>query len=353
MAQASQRQGNDRMIIIDGSEGEGGGQVLRTALTLSMVTGKPFTIENIRARRSKPGLMRQHLACVKAAAAISGASHEGAVIGSGKLIFRPGALKAGNYRFDIGSAGSTTLVLQTIMLALAALDAPSTIVVTGGTHNMAAPCFDFLGESFLPIIRRMGFRIEAECLRRGFYPAGGGEIRMTIGPSEAHVSLVLDTAGRRLGQGAKAIVSHLPYDIARREAAAFADAMGWTAETCVAHSDAAAIGPGNVLTAHLECEHVTEIFTTFGRQGVSGDRIAQELAKEIKDHLSAGAPVGHYLADQLLLPMVLTKGGRFVTSRPSAHCSTNIEVIRSFLNTPIASTRLDDRRWMISVGEQG
>jgi RNA 3'-terminal phosphate cyclase (ATP) len=171
------------MITIDGSEGEGGGQILRTALSLSVATGKPFTIRSIRVRRTKPGLMRQHLTAVKAAAEISGARVEGAEVGATSLVFSPGPVKAGDYVFRIGSAGSTTLVLQTVLPPLAIAGAPSRIVIEGGTHNMGAPPFEFLDRAFLPLIRRMGFDVTARLTRHGFYPAGGGMIEVGISRS--------------------------------------------------------------------------------------------------------------------------------------------------------------------------
>jgi RNA 3'-terminal phosphate cyclase (ATP) len=337
------------MITIDGSQGEGGGQILRTALTLSMVTGKPFSIESIRAGRAKPGLMRQHLACVKAAAEISGADHDGAEVGSARLSFRPRQVRAGAYSFAIGTAGSTTLVLQTVMPALALLDAPSSITVTGGTHNMMAPSFDFLDLAFLPLMRRMGYDVHASLVRRGFYPAGGGEIQMTIGPRQAAGPLVLSEAGKRLRQEARTIVANLPFSIAQREAEAFCAAMNWPQGSGLAREDAKAPGPGNVLIASVVHENITEVFTGFGRQGVTAERVAGDLAAEVKAYLRAGAPMGEHLADQLLLPMALGAGGMYVTSRLTEHFRTNAQVIGMFMPVSIDHSQLDDHRWSADV----
>lgn len=163
------------LITIDGSIGEGGGQILRTALGLSMVTGQAFRIEKIRAGREKPGLLRQHLTAVNAAVAISGASVEGNVIGSRELLFLPGSTAAREYAFSIGSAGSMTLVLQTVLPALLTADAPSKLTLEGGTHNPFAPPIDFLEKAFLPLVGRMGPRVSVSLERAGFYPAGAGE----------------------------------------------------------------------------------------------------------------------------------------------------------------------------------
>ncbi len=191
------------VISIDGSHGEGGGQILRTALSLSAVTGKPFAIENIRARRSKPGLMRQHLTAVKAAAAICGAKADGAEVGSTRLRFEPGSLKAGEYAFNIGSAGSTSLVLQTVLPPLALADGASRVTLQGGTHNTGAPPFEFLDRAFLPLIRRIGFNADVELRRFGFYPAGGGEVRVEIQAPSTLEPLVIDERGAALLEKAK------------------------------------------------------------------------------------------------------------------------------------------------------
>jgi RNA 3'-terminal phosphate cyclase (ATP) len=337
------------MITIDGSQGEGGGQILRTALTLSMVTGKPFTIENIRARRAKPGLMRQHLTCVKAAAEISGADHDGAEVGSARLSFWPKQARAGAYSFAVGTAGSTTLVLQTVLPALMLLDAPSSVTVTGGTHNQMAPSFDFLDQAFLPLMRRMGYDVHASLMRRGFYPAGGGEIQLSVGPRQTAETMVLMEAGQRLRQEARAIVANLPYSIAEREAEAFRAAMNWPLDSCLAREDAKAPGPGNVLIASLVQENVTEVFTGFGRQGVTAERVAHDLAAEVKAYLKAGMPVGEHLADQLLLPMALGAGGMFVTSRPTEHFRTNMRTIGAFVDEQVSTEQIDSQRWQVAV----
>jgi RNA 3'-terminal phosphate cyclase (ATP) len=337
------------MILIDGSQGEGGGQILRSALSLAMVTGQPFTLGNIRVRRPKPGLMRQHLACVRAAAEICGAICEGAAVGSARLVFRPGTPRAGDYAFAVGTAGSTVLVLQTVLPALMRLDAPSSVVVTGGTHNHMAPSFDFLDQAFLPLLRRMGFDAHAALARRGFYPAGGGEIRLDVASPGAPRPLALTESGERLRQKARAIVANLPWDIARREAEAFGAAMSWPDGNCLARTDAEAAGPGNVLVASLVHEHVTEVFTGFGQPGTPAEQVAGELAREVRAYLAAGAPVGPHLADQLLLPMALGAGGVFVTGRPTEHFRTNAGVIAQFLGWTIGVEHLDDRRWRVKV----
>src|SRR6185369_9596371 len=183
------------LVAINGAEGEGGGQVLRTALALSLITGTPFRIDNIRAKRKSPGLLRQHLTAVNAAAEVGGASVDGASLGSASLTFVPRAIRAGEYSFAIGTAGSTMLVLQTILLPLALADGNSTIELEGGTHNPAAPPFDFVQQAFLPLLRRMGAEVEIELVRPGFYPAGGGRIIVKIAPAKRLGRLEIESRG--------------------------------------------------------------------------------------------------------------------------------------------------------------
>jgi RNA 3'-terminal phosphate cyclase (ATP) len=353
LADEEKRKGRSVMIVIDGSQGEGGGQILRTALSLSMATGQPFTLEKIRAGRAKPGLMRQHLTCVRAAATISGAVTEGAEIGSSRLIFRPGTVQPGNYRFDIGSAGSTMLVLQTVTPVLMRCKEPSVVTVTGGTHNLAAPSFDMVMEAWLPLLRRMGYDAKTTCFKRGFYPAGAGEVWVEIKPPGPPQPLILMERGALVSTGALALVANLPFDIARREAEALASALDWPPESCLARADAKANGPGNVIMARVAHEHVSEIFTAHGRQGVSAEQVGKELAREVREYLAAGAAVGPHLADKLLLPMALGAGGRFVTTELTQHSRTNIETIQSLLDVPIIDSQLDVARWLVTIGVQG
>lgn len=324
------------MIRIDGGAGEGGGQVLRSALSLSMATGRPFAIDRIRAGRAKPGLMRQHLAAVKAAAEISGATTRGAEIGSTDLAFEPGAVRPGDYVFNIGSAGSTSLVLQTVLPPLAQAGASSRVTIQGGTNNFAAPPFEFIERAYLPLLRRMGYEIEASLTRPGFYPAGGGEIVVDIRHAREARVLYLHERGACVSRRAEAIVANLPYAIACREAETLRSLLGWPADCTRALTESRAKGPGNVVLATIAFEHVTEVFVAFGRIGASAETVAAECANEAKAYLAGAHPVGRRLADQLLLPMALGAGGAFDTVRASRHTQTNVAVINAFLREKIA-----------------
>ena len=322
------------MLNIDGSLGEGGGQVLRTALGLSLVTGTPFRIEKIRAGRSKPGLLRQHLTAVQAACEIGSAEASGAELGSRELVFRPGSVRPGTHTFAIGTAGSATLVLQTILPALAVANEPSTVTISGGTHNQAAPPFDFLARAFARALGDMGVGVELSLHRSGFYPAGGGSFTATIRPTGGLGGVDILDRGKTVSRLGRAIVSNLPYSIAEREIRVLQRRLSWLPDEFRAETVHSS-GPGNIVLIEIESERVTEVFTAFGERGVTAEAVAERAAKAVRRYLARGAPVGEHLADQLLVPMALAGGGSFVTSELSSHASTNIAVIERFLDVEI------------------
>ncbi|MDX1389902.1 MAG: RNA 3'-terminal phosphate cyclase [Acidobacteriota bacterium] len=327
-------------VEIDGSIGEGGGQIVRSALALSMVTGKPVCLKKIRAGRKKPGLLRQHLTAVHAAAEIGSAAVQGAALGSLELSFAPGRVRGGSYRFSVGTAGSTTLVLQAVLPALLVAD-PSEIVLEGGTHNPFAPPFDFLDRVFLPVLRRMGPDVRAELRRPGFYPAGGGSFRVTVEPVPRLGRIDLLERGEITARRAVATVSNLSPKIADRELATVAKGLSWSSDCLKAEQVQGAIGPGNVLTVEIVSENVTELFTGFGQRGVPAERVAGGVVQEVREYLASGAPVGPYLADQLLLPFAMAGGGIYRAVRPTRHTLTNIEIVRLFLEVDIAVRKED------------
>jgi len=322
-------------LPIDGSTGEGGGQILRTSLALSVITGRPFRIFNIRGNRPKPGLRRQHLTCVLAAAAISGAEVHGAEVNSREVTFTPTTpVAAGKYVFDVGSAGSTTLVLQTVLPALIGAAAVSEITLIGGTHNFGAPPFAFLQKTFLPLVNRIGPAVEARIERAGFVPRGGGRARVTITPRPLKAIAIGEQVGirRRL---ARATVAGLPREIAERELKLIAPLVKLRPDEMEVEELPPDQGPGNIVTIELESADVTEVVTAFGARGVPAENVARDAANEANRYLAIGAPVGEHLADQLLLPMALAGGGTFVTGEPSLHFTTNVETIRRFIDVSI------------------
>ena len=318
------------MIIIDGSKGEGGGQVLRTSLALSVATGTPFRIEQIRAGRPKPGLLRQHLTAVQAATAISRARVDGDAIGSRALTFAPQAVQAGDYAFSVGTAGSATLVLQTILPPLLRAAGRTTVTLEGGTHNPWAPPFEYLQRVFLPIVNRLGPRVAATLERCGFYPAGGGRFVVTIDPAPHLARLELLDRGAILGRRVVALVAHLARQIGDREVATALELLNWQGDVGRVDCIASTPGPGNVVFVELECEHVTEICTGFGEIGKSAEKVADDPVREIRRYLGAGVPVGCHLADQLLPLLAVGSGGSFRTLTPSRHTLTNADVVHQF-----------------------
>ena len=323
------------MLAIDGSHGEGGGQIIRTSLSLSLVTGKPFHVEHARANRAKPGLRQQHLTAVRAAAAIGNAQVEGAGVGSTEFTFHPGTVTPGDYIFNVGTAGSTTLVLQTVLPPLMIASAPSVLRFEGGTHNVHAPPYDFLERTFLPLVSRIGPQILIEIWRYGFYPPGGGRFDVFLEPATQHRPLELLKRGRILAKRARALVVNLPASMAERELKVVKEKMRLSDEQLQPEVSDNAISRGTAVMIEIQSEHLTEVFTRIGERGIRAEVIAEQAADEALDYLEAQAPVGEHLADQLLIPLALCAGGTFATTRVSLHTQTNIEIIKKFLDVDI------------------
>ena len=340
-----------RVVRIDGAQGEGGGQILRTALSLSMVTGTPFRLDNIRAARRKPGLRPQHLTAVRSAQTLSQAHVDGAKLGASTLMFQPGVVRSGNYAFDIETAGSTVLVAQTLIPALLCAKGSSHLLVEGGTHNPQSPPFEFLEGVFLPLLRRMGATIEATIERPGYFPAGGGRLEVTASSIDKLSAIELLDRGRLLSTSAEARVSNLPVSIAERELGVVGDELSW--EHLHAKEETGGKGPGNVLILTLEFEGLTALFTGYGERGVRAETVARRVVREVRRYLDAGAAVGPYLADQLLLPMALAGGGCFTTLEPSTHARTNASILQQFLPIRIDMKRTSERIWTVSIERAG
>ena len=336
------------MIQLDGSGG--GGQMLRTALSLAMVTGKPFRMTKIRGQRRKPGLMRQHLTCVKAACEISGGTADGAEIGSTELVFRAGEVRASSYQFAIGTAGSTSLLLQTLLQtllpALWSAEGPSTLRLEGGTHNPLAPPFDFMDRVFLPAMGKIGAKAMVRLLETGFVPVGGGVIECEIEPCAGFSEIDWMDRGELKTKSIRVPVRELPLSIAGRVLDAALASFPCEDAKVVALPD----GPGRGVACLVEAgfEHGHELCTTFGEHGMSSEKVGRRAAKMMNDFIGNGAAVGRHLADQLLLPMALAGGGRFTTMPPDNHVPTNIAVIEQFLDVKF-EIKTGDRVCEISV----
>ena len=316
------------MIEIDG--GRGGGQILRSSLTLSLITGQGFSMANIRGKRSKPGLGRQHLACVQAALEISDGVADGVALGSRELVFRPGRIRGGDYHIPISTAGSTTLVFQTLALALLRADEASTLVIEGGTHNPLAPPVPFIEEVYLPVLRRMGAKVDLALDRFGFAPAGGGQVTAKVEPSDL-TPISIEERGPERSLEARILTAHLGDAIAERERRTLADELGWERERIHLQRITDSAGPGNVILVSGRWEHASELVTAHGKRGRSSEAVAKDAAKDFTRYQNAGLPVGCQLADQLLLPFALAGAGRFRTLALSDHFETNRGVIEAFL----------------------
>ena len=335
------------MIEIDGSQGEGGGQILRSALSLAVCTGQAFRISRIRGGRPKPGLLRQHVTAVKAAAAISDAHLDGCEVNSTTLTFEPGRLRPGEYSFSIGTAGSCTLVLQTVIPPLLTASAPSVIRISGGTHNKAAPPVDFLSRAFLPLLARMGAQVEITLERHGFHPRGGGVVVARITPVPRLQPIEILERGARLRGYAEAYIAGIPLNVAERELAVIGRRLNWTPEQLHVRGLPSEMGPGNAVTITLEHEHIVEVFTGFGEKSRSAESVAEATTREVHDYLTHGAPVGEYLADQLLIPMALGGISSFATCTPSSHFASNAEVIATFTGRHIGAQERDGRHRVV------
>lgn len=363
-----------KLLKIDGSTGEGGGQIIRTALSLSMLTGTPIEITNIRAGRAKPGLMRQHLMCVQASQQISDATVTGTHLGSTSFRFVPSGIKSGDYTFDIGSAGSTSLVLQTLLPALLFANADahskSTVTIKGGTHNPLAPTTDFLTESFVPALAKLGMQIGIELQQAGFAPIGGGSIKATITPFLRRANtlpLKLTERGELINIALVANVLNLDYDICKRELASAQTALvesGINSTLITTRSRKLhGIGEGNTCYAkviHTVDEPPThktgtqklhqEMFTLLGEKRSSAENMGSRLAGLVKRYLfNTDALVDEYLTDQLLLPLALSGGGEFSARMISGHTETQAWLIEQFLPVQIRFDTIDDNKILVKI----
>jgi len=317
------------MLEIDGSFGEGGGQVLRTSLSLSCLLNKPFRIFNIRTKRKKPGLMPQHLMGIRALKLISNARVEGDAVGSTELIFEPEEVKAGDYLFDIGTAGSTSLLLQAIILPLIFAKSRSSLSLKGGTHVPFSPPFHYISEVFIPILKKLGIRIEAKIESYGFYPKGGGKVRVEIMPSSRIKGMsFLERGGIKKLRGVSG-VGNLPLSIAERQKDAALKVLasqGFKAE--IEPFSVSTPGQGTFIFLGAETENCLAGFSSLGERGKRAELVGEEAAKNYLNYYSTSACLDHHMADQIVLYLSIAKGeSSFTTSEVSNHLITNLWVI--------------------------
>jgi len=328
---------HEDIIQIDGSFGEGGGQILRTALSLSAITKKPFEIYNIRANRKVPGLSHQHLQAVNSTAQICNAEVVGNQLRSTDLKFYPGETQAGTYHFNIGTAGSVSLVLQTIFYPLSLANKHSSITIVGGTHVTHSPCVDYLKQQWLFFLKKIGFNAEIQTLKAGFYPRGGGEILVKINPSNPQYPLWISDRGKLIQAKGLSTVSNLDINIAHRQQL---QAKKRLLEHNVPHEisleEIPSYGKGTMLLLVGKFEHSQCCYFSLGAIGKRAETVADDACNELFSFLKTRGTIDEYLADQLILPLALTKGtSQFITPRITQHLLTNMEIIKLFLPVTI------------------
>lgn len=325
------------MIRIDGSQGEGGGQILRTALALSAVTGRPFEVLNIRANRPKPGLRPQHLEGVRAAARICSAQVEGAAENSSQLRFQPGPLSHGRFRFEIRTAGSAPLVLQTVYLPLCLAAGESTVEIRGGTHVPFSPCYHYLERQWAPWIGRLGFIVEPRLLRCGFYPVGGGEMQARIRPVELLAGLRLTDRGALKELRILSAACNLPTHIAERQARRAHERLARLDLDPISDTpEIASEGKGTFCVVTARFERGAACYAALGAMGKPAEKVGDEAGRAMADFIRSEAAVDEYLADQLLLPAACVPGEtEYLTPCVTGHLLTNADIIRHFLPADI------------------
>lgn len=321
------------IIEIDGSFGEGGGQILRTALSLSCLTGRPFRICNIRKGRKKPGLMPQHLASVKAASELSQAEVRGAEVGSMELFFRPAEIRGGHYRFDIGTAGSACLVLQTMLPSLIFSGTNSTVTIMGGTHVPFSPSFNYVSEVFLPAIAKMGIDVRLEIENYGFYPSGGGLIRVEVSPVRKIIPLRVDKMGKIIEIRGYSCVANLPMSIAERQRDAFMKRIApYGLPLNIELLSVPSPGQGTFIFVKVISEDAIAGFTSLGARGKRAETVGIEAADEVIRYLQTDSAFDPHLPDQIALYLAICKEGSIITtSSITEHLVTNLWVIGKFI----------------------
>jgi len=341
---ASSEPGNNSQLVeLEGSEGEGGGQILRSALSASLITGRPFRISRIRAHRDPPGLRPQHLACVRGAEAISHSRSEGAQVGSEELTFSPGPVKAGCYVLEIGTAGSAPLLFQCLYFPLA-LSGPSELTLRGGTHVRNSPSFHYLAWIWLPAMRMFGLRGEVHLRRAGFYPEGAGEFRAVISPNaDPPSSLRWPARGTLREMEVTSFVGSLPFDIAERQTKAAVAALREIGIYCLAENLPLPAAPsaGTAVFIRAQFENTTAGFGALGERGKPAEEVGQEAARQVAEFMESGGAVDEHLGDQLLVPASLLAAGRlgnvqpatteFAPAKITSHLLTNASVLQRFL----------------------
>lgn len=321
------------LVEIDGSLGEGGGQVLRTSLALSLMTGRPVRIVNIRAGRKKPGLAAQHLQAVEASRAVCGGHVEGAALGSTEIALAPGDVVPGEYTFEIGTAGAASLVLHTLFLPLALAGGPSELVIRGGTHVAWSPSFHYLRDQWRPALALMGLDVEVEIRKAGYYPKGGGEILARIFHRSEVKPLKLSREPFPDAANVTVVSTRLPEHVARRQtdtARELLEKAGLEASVHVEEYDG--VAPGTATHVRIAAGLLGGMFTSLGERGLPAEKVASRCVEQAVAFARSDGAVDKYLADQLVLPLALAEGSsEYTTNEITGHLVTNADVVSRFL----------------------
>jgi len=336
------------VITIDGSMGEGGGQILRTALALSIVTGEPFRMINIRARRSNPGLQQQHLTSVMAAAKVSGARVDGAYRGSTSITFEPHSVKCGDYTIDIGTAGSISLVLQTLLPVLVIANCNRvTLEITGGTDVPKAPPIDYMRHVLAHNLSLMGPRVNIEVIRRGHYPRGGGRVKVTVEPAAKLRLIRITELGELRGVWGISHAVRLPSHVAVRQAKAaeeYLAQLGLSPKITLEYYEQGSdphLGPGSGITLWAESTNGQRIGSdALGERGKPAEAVGREAAEGLAAVIKAGAAFDDHMGDMLVPFLALANGeSQYTVANLTSHLSTNIEVVKMFIKTEIEAIK--------------
>lgn len=344
------------MLDLDGSQGEGGGQILRTSLALALVTGRSFRLRSIRAGRPKPGLQPQHLMSVKAAAQIGQARVRGASLGSTELVFEPGEVIPGEYHFAIGTAGATGLVLHTVYLPLAfRVSAGSGLTISGGTHVLASPSFDFLNRTWRAYLDLLGVEVRLRLRRPGFYPRGGGVIEAEIQPCSHPRCLEVQEVSSATRATVSSAVAGLPENIATRQARRATKRLRDLKLKVETREESWENGPGTVLSIALDTRPVPTLFFGLGARGKPAERVADEAVAQVAAYLATGGKaVDAHSADQLVLPLVLAEGlSTLQVAEVTSHLVTNVATVRQFVDREVIVEGKEGEPGILRVGELG
>jgi RNA 3'-phosphate cyclase len=340
------------VVKIDGSMGEGGGQILRSSLALSLLTGRPVTINRIRAGRQKPGLQPQHRMSVRAAAEIGQAKTRGVDLGSTRIEFEPGPITPGAYHFAVGTAGACSLVLHTVYLPLAyRAAAPSEISITGGTHVSHSPAFEFIQRTWSSYMALVGLRVEAKLRRAGFYPRGGGILEASIEPLPGFKGIELETVERQPNVRVRSMVSGLPANIADRQSARARELLEAMDLKVEIEHDIRNDGLGTMVAIEIDTRPVATVFTALGARGKPAETVAEEAVEQVRAYLAQPAAVDRFSADQLILPLAMAEGpSSFAVEEVTLHLLTNIEVVRQFLDRDITCEGSEGEPGVVRIG---